>query len=434
MTPGAEPFTPSSGDLRPFREFLAKGRLPGGLEALVEGYVATKTAKPLDDPVVLERLRRAVVAQKSGYWKSGEKRRISYRSGYAVLAYLAYQFPVYYFQSCHLLARLAADGLLPRQARVVDLGTGPGVVPLALLTLGRHLPGFSAEVLPVEPSEEHREACRHLVRGFREPGDRVRVRPALAADAGAVDDAKLPDGIDLLILSNLLNELPGDPAAKAATVMRWASRLSENGTILLVEPADLENATDLRAVQRELLREGLHLRHPCRFLWGSSCGPVPCWSFEEAPAIRPTRLQEALAAGATEPYRYRNTDIKFASAVLGWQPPPRLACPGVDRRRTAPLSQLRKHVNHRIAVLAAVMSGDLGDAKSHVYKVCDGTARQPVFAVLPAYHVTPGNRALLEAPYGSALILQDVLVRENPRTRAFNLLVSRSSTAVPCDR
>ena len=434
MTAGPESFTPSPDDLRSFRSFVAAGRLPERLETLVESYVAAKTARPFDDPAILERLRRAIVAQKSGYWKAGDRRQISYRSGYSVLAYLAYQFPVYYFQTCHLLARLAADGLLSREMRVVDLGTGPGVLPLALMTFGRHVPGFSAEVLPVEPSEEHREACRHLVRGFAAPGDRVRVRPALAIDAGTVGEAEIPDRIDLLVLSNLLNELPGDPAAKAATVVRWASRLSERGTALLVEPADLENATGLRAVQRELLKAGLHLRHPCRFLWGSSCGPVPCWSFEEAPPIRPTRLQEILAAGTPEPYRYRNTDIKFAAAVLGREAPPRLECRGVDRRRTAPLSQLRKHANRRIAVLAAVMSGDLGDTKSHVYKVCDGTARQPIFAVLPGYHVTPGNRALLEAPYGSVLHLRDVLVRENPKTRAINLLVSRSSTAVPCDR
>ena len=434
MTASAEPFTPSPADLRAFAAFLDAGRLPEPLEALVEGYVAAKTAKSLDDPAVLERLRRAVVAQKSGYWKAGERRRISYRSGYSVLAYLAYQFPVYYFQSCRLLARLATDGRLSRGMRVVDLGTGPGVVPLAMVTLGRYLPGFSAEVQPVEPSEEHREACRHLVRGFAEPGDAVRVRRALSVDAATVPDAEIPDSIDLLVLSNLLNELPGDPAAKAATVMRWASHLDERGTVLLVEPADLENATGLRAVQRELLGAGLHLRHPCRFLWGSSCGPVACWSFEQAPSIRPTRLQELLAAGTPEPYRYRNTDIKFAAAVLGREAPPRLECPGVDRRRTAPLSQLRKHTNRRIAVLAAVMSNDLGDAKSHVYKICDGTARQPVFAVLPSYHVASGNRALLETPYGGVLHLCDVLVRENPKTRAYNLLVSRSSTVVPCDR
>ena len=188
MTAGAEPFTPSPDDLRSFRAFVAAGRLPDRLETLVEGYVAAKTARPFDDPAILERLRRAVVAQKSGYWKAGDRRQISYRSGYSVLAYLAYQFPVYYFQSCHLLARLAADGRLSREMRVVDLGTGPGVLPLALITLGRHVPGFSAEVLPVESSEEHREACRHLVRGFDEPADTVRVRRALAADAGTVGD------------------------------------------------------------------------------------------------------------------------------------------------------------------------------------------------------------------------------------------------------
>ncbi|MEN6343455.1 MAG: class I SAM-dependent methyltransferase, partial [Methanospirillum sp.] len=317
MTAGAAPFTPSPDNLRAFAAFLDAGRLPGPLEELVEGYIAVKTSKPVDDPAVLERLRRAVVAQKSGYWKAGENRRISYRSGYSVLAYLAYQFPVYYVQSCRLLARLAVEGHLSQKMRVVDLGTGPGVIPLAMVTLGRYLPGFSAEVIPVEPSEEHLEACRHLVRGFREADDAVRVRPALPVDAATVADAEIPDEIDILVLSNLLNELSGAPAAKAATVMRWASRLSENGTVLLVEPADLENATGLREVQRELLGAGLHLRHPCWFLWGSSCGPVPCWSFEEAPAIRPTRLQEALATGAPEPYRYRNTDIKFAAAVLG---------------------------------------------------------------------------------------------------------------------
>lgn len=434
MTAGAAPFVPSPEQLRAFSLFLDAGRLPEPLEPLIEGYIGAKTGKPVDDPAVLERLRHAIVAQKSGYWTAGERRRISYRSGYSVLAYLAYQFPVYFVQSCRLLARLAAEGRLSNGMRVVDLGTGPGVVPLALMTMGRYLDGFSAEVVPVEPSEEHREACRHLVRGFAQPGDAVRVRRALPVDAATVADAEIPGEIDLLVLSNLLNELPGDAAAKAATVMRWASHVTENGTVLLVEPADLENATGLRAVQRELLKAGLHLRSPCRFLWGSSCGPVPCWSFETAPPIRPTRVQDLLAAGTPEPYRYRNTDIKFAAAVLGREAPPRLACPGVDRRRTAPFSQLRKHTNRRIAVLAAVMSGDLGDAKTHVYKVCDGTARTPVFAVLPAYHVAPGNRALLEAPYGAVLHLRDVLVRENPKTRAVNLLVSRSSTVALCDR
>ncbi len=433
MPAGAGPFAPSPADLAELDAFLAAGCFPERLESLLEDYVAHKSGRPFGDPAVLERIRAAVVAQKSGYWREGDRRRVSYRSGYDVLAYLAYQFPVYYLQSCRLLARLAGDHLLGSPSRIVDLGAGPGVVPLAAITLGRFLTGFAADVLPVEPAEEHREACRYLVRGFAGPGDAVRVRRALPLDAGAVSDDGIPDGIDLLVLSNLLNELPGDADARAATVMRWANHLGERGVVLLVEPADLANATALRDVQRALIRAGLHLRHPCRFLRGSPCGAVECWSFEEAPPIRPTRLQEALAAGSPEPFRYINTDIKFAAAVLGLEPAPRIACPGVDRRRTAPLSQLARHANRRIACLVAVMSGDLGDARTHVVKVCDGTARRPVFAILPAYHVAAGNRALLVAPYGSVLLLKNVLVRENRRTGAFNLLVGRSSTVVPCE-
>ncbi len=430
MTGGSEPSAP--GDLRRFFSFLDEGRLPAALEALIEGYIQVKTGKPFGDPMVLARLRRAIVAQKRVYWRSGTDRSISYRSGYSVLAYLAYQFPVYYFQSCRILGQMASRGELAGEIRAVDLGTGPGVIPLALITLARYLPGFSAGVLAVEPSAEHREAFDYLVNGFTEPGDTVRVRSVLAADARTVPDEQIPAGIDLLVLSNVLNELPGDAATRSRFVMRWLTHLGEEGTALLVEPADLRNSTALREVQRELVREGFHVHHPCRSVWGSTCGPVPCWSFEEAPPVRETRLQEALAAGSLEPFRYRNTDIKFSSAVLRRAPPPRIPCQGLDRRRLSPLSQLPRHLGRRIACLASVMSGELGDYRSHVRKLCDGTARSPVFAVLPAFHVTPENRAVLDAPYGTVLHLRGVLVRRNPRTRAFNLLVSRVSTAAPC--
>ena len=418
--------------LNGFHSFLAAGRLPGSLEDLIEKYLAAKTGRPFGDEVIFDRLRRAIVAQKSGYWKEGKRREISYRAGYSVLAYLAYQFPVYFFQSCHLFSWLAAEGRLRDGMRIVDLGTGPGVIPLALLTLAGYLPKFTAEVLPVEPSEEHWEACRHLVKGFSRLDDQVRILPALREDAANVEASAIPRNIDLLILSNLLNELPGDAGRRAEVVLRWTENLADDGMVLLVEPADLANSTALRDVQRALIGSGLHLHHPCRFLWGSSCGPVPCWSFEDRPMIQPTRLQEALAAGARDGYRYRNTDIKFSAALLGRERPPRAECQGIDRRRVTPLSQLHRHVGRRITCMAALMSNDLGDAKTHIIKICDGTARRPVFAVLPYYHEAPGNRVLLDSPFGKTVVLRDVQVRENSKTQAYNLLVTRVSQARLC--
>ena len=148
--------------------------------------------------------------------------------------------------------------------------------------------------------------------------------------------------------------------------------------------------------------------------------------------IQPTRLQEALAAGARDGYRYRNTDIKFSAALLGRERPPRAECQGIDRRRVTPLSQLHRHVGRRITCMAALMSNDLGDAKTHIIKICDGTARRPVFAVLPYYHEAPGNRVLLDSPFGKTVVLRDVQVRENSKTRAYNLLVTRVSQARLC--
>jgi hypothetical protein len=77
------------------------------------------------------------------------------------------------------------------------------------------------------------------------------------------------------------------------------------------------------------------------------------------------------------------------------------------------------------------MSGELGDARSHVFKLCDGTAKTPVYAVLPSYHITPENDLITSAPYGSILELRNVLVRYNKTHDAYNLLVSRNTKVDP---
>ena len=96
--------------------------------------------------------------------------------------------------------------------------------------------------------------------------------------------------------------------------------------------------------------------------------------------------------------------------------------------RVLRLSQIRRHVKKRINLIAARMSGNLGDARTMVFKLCDGTADTPVYAVVPAYHVTPENEAIVSAPYGAILAIESVLVRHNPKHDAYNVLVSRNTS------
>jgi hypothetical protein len=75
------------------------------------------------------------------------------------------------------------------------------------------------------------------------------------------------------------------------------------------------------------------------------------------------------------------------------------------------------------------MSGDIGDSKTHVFLICDGTGL--AYAILPGYHVTQENRALLTAAYASVLEFRKILVRYNKNQDAWNLLLSKNSSVRP---
>ena len=407
--------------------FLSSCRIPPALEQAIGDYIVKKTGKPPGDLVALERLRRAIVAQKDDYWKAPAKRKLAYVKGYSVLAYLAYHFPVYFMQTGYLMRDLAAAGLLFKDMKVLDVGTGPGVVPLAIADFCARAGGPSADIFSIERSEENIEAFRFLAGVLVPETGAVTVRPPLHADLRTADLKKIPGTIDLLVFSNVINELENDGiAAQAGLVMRYASRVAPEGTILLIEPAEEVTATRLRSVSTALAERGLAIHSPCSFLYGTRCDPSRCWSFATQPEIYPTRLMERLAGGS-DPYRYINTDIKYAYVILrkDSRVQHRFSIP--PGAKAARLSKLHLHTERRINAIAAKMSADLGDARTHVYKLCDGTAAKPVYAVLPGYHMNRANEDLVRAPYGAILDLRQVVVRYNRRHDAYNLLISRSS-------
>jgi len=409
------------------RDYLENTRIPPALDEAIAGYIEKKTGKELSDPVVLERLRQAIVAQKDDYWKPTQERALRYTKGYSVLGYLAYHFPVYFMQTRHLLARLARDGLVKQEMTILDLGSGPGVVPLVIADFWQNLDSAKAEVWSVERSKEHIEAFGYLTGHTAVSGSRVTLHPPIEADITDTENPRLPRRVDLIVFSNVLNELAGLSVEKRAEiVLGYARHLAPDGTILIVEPAEEVTSTGLRVISLALKKRGLSVYTPCTFVWGTNCTPDRCWSFSTAPAIRPTRVMDALAA-CNEPFRYVNTDIKYSYVMLRKDGKTRNTCPAVKDSRAVRLSKVHLNVGKRIAVIAAKMSGDLGDAKTHVFRICDGSAEKPVYAMLPRFHAGPENEAVLSAGYGDLLVFRNVLVRYNPEHDAFNLFVTRDS-------
>jgi SAM-dependent methyltransferase len=415
-------------------EYLELRTLPPGLEEAIGQYITRKTGKDWSDPVILERLRRAIVTQKDDYWKPTNKRSLQYTKGYSVLGYLAYHFPVYFMQTRHLLAELARDGLLKREMTILDLGTGPGVIPLAVADFWTCLDTARATVFPVERSKEHIEAFGYLARSVATNNSTVTIKPVLEADITSPENVALSERIDLMVFSNVLNELAGlSVAARADLVMNYADRLAPDGTILIVEPAEEATSTCLRVLSLALKKRGLSIYAPCSYVWGTNCTPDRCWSFVTAPPIRPTRIMNTLAA-CDEPFRYVNTDIKYSYVMLRKDGRTRSPCRVPNNRQALRLSRIHLNVGRRITVVAAKMSEDLGDKETHMFRLCDGSAEKPVYGVLPAFHITPENRELVSAPYGAVLEIRNVLVRYNQSHDAYNLLVSRNAQILPTSR
>ncbi|MCG2736855.1 MAG: hypothetical protein L6282_10735, partial [Candidatus Methanoperedenaceae archaeon] len=134
-------------------------------------------------------------------------------------------------------------------------------------------------------------------------------------------------------------------------------------------------------------------------------------------------------AGKEDVYRYLNTDMKFSYVILRKDGAMQHKYRGGGK--FARLTTLKKHMKKRINVAVSVMSGNLGDDKNMVFKICDGTTSVPCYAVLPAYHRNDKNMVLTGTKYGDILEIFGVLVRENKEFSSYNLLINRSTIVEP---
>lgn len=410
--------------------FQAPG-LSRKLERLIEQYIEKKTGKSWDDQIILERIRKAILSQKADYWKEGSSRKIAYDKGYDVLAYLAYQFPVYFIQFQHILYDMAKDSLLKKRMKILDIGSGPGTIPLAIIDFYNRLDEAMANIYSVELFDENIEAYKALVSPYAAIKGRVSVEEPIRADIGKLDISLLPDGLDLIVFSNVLNEIRGmDIKQKADLVKQISNKLSMNGNIVIIEPADKVNSTEMRKLVLMLMDAGLGIYSPCSFIWSTGCRPIECWSFEQQGDIEAPRLMKKLA-DTEEAYRYLNTDIKYTSVIMRRDKLTRSKYRVPTKAKFARLAKMSEHVGKRINVICSIMSADLGDEEYHLFKICDGTSIRSVYAVLPSKSCTEDNIFLLKAKYGTLITIENILVKYNDANDSYNLLVGRATVIGP---
>jgi len=405
--------------------------LPLHVEKLVSSYIERTCGKNWNTGDTARLIRENIISQKEEYWK-GEG-----GSGYPkirIVSYMLYHFPVYFCQYQYLLLELFKGGLLFNKMKILDAGSGPGTITLSTVDFFRKLQDIysrnnmdvklSIRIESIEKELEniicYKELCENYLSGNKESSTNIIIDEPIRSP---IETAPVPHDADLIVFSNVLAELKSTPPERANIVERIASG-SSDPTLIIIEPADLDNSKALRITQQTLVRKGFNVYSPCSFIWGKMCNGDNCWSFKEQGNITAPDFMKKIA-DTTDSYRYMNTDMKFSSVILrkGGSSKHNYRAKG----KFMALSNLKKHIEKHINVAASVMSGNLGNEKTLVFKICDGTVREPCYAIMPFYHMSENNRELLEADYGDIVEIFGVLVRENKEQSSFNLLVTRNT-------
>lgn len=390
-------------------------------------------------------LREAIRELKADYLAQAE---IEYdeltAAGYAI-----YHLPAYYAAVGYVLATLTKRGLLPRSLRVLDVGAGAGGPALGLhdFLFGQPTDARRATEPPADETEasgSRDEMAASVEYHAVEPSAAADIlRPMLGAttrnfrptihqttieefgyDVGHSGDAKF----DLILFGNVLNEL----AAPESVVERAVDQLTPSGTIIALEPADRNTATELRAVERAVTaNDRVTVYGPTLRLWPDEQPADQGWSFDVRPDVATPDFQSKLAGAAgsdNDPAAYRNTDVQFAYSVLRVDGERRYPFQA-NRQRHAKMAEMDDHVTERINLLAVKLSHDLSDGDNALFKVGDGSQQTDHYAVVTAESGL--NSALSRAAYGAVVAFENVLVLWNDDEAAYNLVVD-GETVVDC--
>jgi len=327
------------------------------------------------------------------------------------LAYAIYHLPDYYAAIQYVLADLAADGLLPRRLRVLDIGAGVGGPALGL-----------ADLLPDDALVEY-----HAV----EPSPAADVLDALLDGTGrnfhptihrtAVEEFAFDDEYDLVLAANVLSELD-EPIE---IVERALGALADDGSVVALAPADRETSIGLREVERSVADEGPATIHaPTVRLWPGHVPTDRGWSFDVKSdlAVPPfqQRLDDAATGPDTKPGEFVNIDVQYSYSILRTDGRRRIEFTP-DAGRTAKMADAERHVAERVDLVAAKLSHSLAAGENPLFKISDGSERTDHYAV--CVRESALNRDLLATEYGALLRFENGLLLWNDDEDAYNLVV-----------
>jgi len=198
--------------------------------------------------------------------------------------------------------------------RVLDIGSGPGTATLGTLDF------FSMKenrpILEFTAVDHVAENLRDAEALFKDRSPKEATLATLKSSIEKMENL-IKGQFDIIILSNLLNEVAHNDAeriAKRVEILKSliTNFLSADGSCIIIEPALRETSREMLMVRNGLLDEGLHIYSPC--LMGDKCPALENpkdWCHEDVPWEPPAIVKEVDRLTGL-----RKDSLKFSYLIL----------------------------------------------------------------------------------------------------------------------
>jgi SAM-dependent methyltransferase len=294
-------------------------------------------------------------------------------------SYLLYYLPINVFKIWKPLCDLQINHALKPTLHVLDVGSGPGSVPLGITeyfgTLARNFPELSFELKfdLLEAEGTFLTMARALYGAAREqaPQNLEITLNAMYNQEVTNPSFSYLSQYDLITISNFFTSNEGQNQKRAPAVLAsLAAHLRPDGSLIVIEPGEERHCLALKRLRNEVLREGkLKVFAPCQGLWEEkTVYNCACFGMTRSYWAIPRILTFLADHGLTKANR---EDVPFNYLILRKDGLQKYAIRR-NRQHYVQLKDLRAHAGARVNVMGILRT--VVDKKDRVHvSLCDGS-------------------------------------------------------------
>lgn len=241
------------------------------------------------------------------------------------LSYLMYYLPINTFKIWKPLLDLHIKSGLKRNMRILDIGTGPGSIPLGIIEFYKSLSiscpsiEFSLEFVLIDSEDCFIKLAKKMIEIIKTniPSNlSINISNTICTKVTPESDYLNLETFDIITMSNFLTKNEKDNSENSYEIVsNFRNNLEENGSIIIIEPGDEDNCIKLKILRNKLINDRrFNLYSPCIGIWEEKDNyNCACFgmvrSYWEVPKLFDTFKREGLS-------KQLRQDIPFNYLVL----------------------------------------------------------------------------------------------------------------------